>query len=157
MPLRVGLTRRAELGPELSARDARQLLPAAARAVLRAHGHRRAEVSLTLLDNAAIRRLNADWLGHDRPTDVIAFALHASGEAPLGDVYVGVEQARRQAADHAIPLREELVRLTVHGTLHVLGHDHPAGRERERSEMWQLQERIVRDVLDRCDRERGSA
>ena len=42
---------------------------------------------------------------------------------------------------------EELARLTVHGTLHVLGHDHPDGQDRLESEMWQIQESIVAQVL----------
>ena len=156
MALRVGLSRRVELGPEVSPQEARRLLSRAVRETLRSQGHRDAEVSLTLLNDDPIRRLNAQWLGHDRPTDVIAFALHSPGEPPLGDIYVCVPQARRQAAEHDLPFGEELVRLAVHGTLHVLGHDHPAGAERERSEMWRLQERIVRDVVDRREQEGGS-
>lgn len=147
MPLRVGLSRRVVLGPQIPAPEVRRLLSAAARTTLRSQGHDQAELSLTLLDDDEIRRLNARWLGHDQPTDVIAFALHDEGEPPLGDIYLGIEQAERQARENDVPLREELVRLTVHGTLHVLGHEHPAGADRERCEMWQLQERIVRDVL----------
>lgn len=147
MPLRVGVSRRVELGDGLDATETRRLLAAAARATLRDRGLSAAEVSLTLLDDGAITHLNREWLGHERPTDVIAFALHGEGEAPLGDVYLGVEQARRQAEEHGVPLAEELVRLTVHGILHVLGYDHPADESREGSEMWAVQERIVREVL----------
>jgi rRNA maturation RNase YbeY len=104
------------------------------------------EISVTLLDDDGIRQLNRRYLGRDRPTDVIAFSL---GDPPmvLGDVYVGLDQARRQAADEGVPLEEELVRLAVHGTLHVLGHDHPEGAERTSSPMFDLQERLVRELL----------
>ena len=105
-----------------------------------------AEISLTLLDDAAIGELNARWLERDGPTDVIAFAL---GDGPdlVGDVYLGVEQARRQAEEHGVPLEEELARLAIHGTLHVLGHDHPEGPDRLESPMFRLQERVLEDLL----------
>lgn len=102
-----------------------------------------AEVSLTLLGDDAIRDLNLRYLGKDRPTDVIAFSL---GRVPVlvGDVYVGVDQAARQAAEVGVPLAEELARLAIHGTLHVLGHDHPEADGREASPMYALQEELVR-------------
>jgi probable rRNA maturation factor len=103
------------------------------------------EVSLTLLDDGAIQALNRQYLSTDRATDVLAFAL-GPGPAVLGDVYVGVDQARRQAAELGVPLEEELVRLAVHGTLHVLGHDHPEGAGREESPMFALQEALVREI-----------
>jgi probable rRNA maturation factor len=106
------------------------------------------ELSLTLLADEEIRELNRRYLGHDRPTDVIAFTL-GGPEDLVGDVYVGVEQARRQAEELGISPSEELLRLAVHGTLHVLGHDHPEGEERYASPMFEQQERIVRDVLER--------
>lgn len=124
------------------------LLEAAVRHALGDAGVSDAEVSVTLLDDDAIRALNREWLGHDRPTDVIAFAL--DDEGVLGDVYLGVEQARRQAAELGVPFAEELVRLAVHGTLHVLGHDHPEGPERAASPMFELQERLVREVFARA-------
>lgn len=108
-----------------------------------------AEISVTLLDDAAIRELNARHLGHDRVTDVISFALGQEGGAGLvGDVYVGAGQAARQAADAGIDCHEELVRLVVHGVLHVTGMDHPEGaEERAGSEMYRLQERLVGQLI----------
>jgi len=52
--------------------------------------------------------------------------------------------ARENATRLGVPLRRELARLVVHGTLHVLGHDHPEGERREQSAMWQRQERYLR-------------
>ncbi|MEQ8330806.1 MAG: rRNA maturation RNase YbeY [Longimicrobiales bacterium] len=123
------------------------LLERAVRATLAAEGVDRAEVSLTLLADAEIQALNLEYLGKDRPTDVIAFDLADEGGPPLGDIYVGADQARRQAAELEVGLSEELVRLAVHGTLHVLGHDHPDGPERVDSPMYALQERMVAAVL----------
>lgn len=123
------------------------LLERAVRATLAAEGVDRAEVSLTLLADAEIQALNLEYLGRDRPTDVIAFDLADEGGPPLGDVYVGADQARRQAAELEVDLSEELVRLAVHGTLHVLGYDHPDGPERVDTAMYALQERMVAAVL----------
>ncbi len=104
------------------------------------------EISLTLVEDETIRAINRDYLSKDRVTDVIAFSLGADSNL-LGDVYVGVEQARRQATELGIDVSEELVRLAVHGTLHVLGYDHPGGEDRTDSPMFELQERLVREVL----------
>ncbi|MCI0432367.1 MAG: rRNA maturation RNase YbeY [Gemmatimonadetes bacterium] len=115
----------------------------AARATLRQTDTPGARISIALLDDGAIAGLHRQWLDTPGPTDVLAFALHQDGEPAFGDVYIGLEQARRQAAALAVPLEEELARLAIHGTLHVLGWDHPDGRARERSRMWKLQERIL--------------
>lgn len=123
-----------------------ELLEQAVRRALEAEGCRRAEVSVALLDDARMRELNRTWLGKDRGTDVIAFSLGEDGDV-VGDVYVGFEQAARQAAEVGVALEEELVRLVVHGTLHVLGHDHPEGDGREASAMFRLQERLVRESM----------
>ena len=122
------------------------LLGIAVRRTLEDAGRERAELSLTLLDDEAIRAMNRDYLERDRTTDVIAFSL-GDGEAVLGDVYVGCEQAARQAEEHGVGLDEELVRLAIHGTLHVLGHDHPEGEGRVESAMYRLQERLVAEVV----------
>jgi probable rRNA maturation factor len=58
-------------------------------------------------------------------------------------VYICPWVARREARALGIPLRQELIRLVVHGTLHALGRDHPEGEERTRSTMWRRQERYV--------------
>ena len=120
---------------------------AAVRHVLREEGVEEAEISVALVGDAEITALNADYLEHDGPTDVISFALHDAGEPPLGDVYVGVDQALRQAADFGATPAEEVLRLAMHGTLHVLGYDHPDGAERTGSEMFARQEALLRVIL----------
>ena len=125
-------------------------LRSAVRFTLAAEGVEEAEISLTLLDDEAIRALNRTYLERDRPTDVIAFSLSAEGP-PLGDVYVGLDQAGRQAEELGVSLDEELVRLAVHGTLHVLGHQHPEGEGREESAMFRRQEELVRRLVDEAD------
>lgn len=136
-----------QVGPPERVADA-ALMHRAVRAVLEDHGVAGAELSLTFLDDGEIRALNREHLDHDWATDVLAFALWEEGEPILGDVYIGVEQAARQAVALGVPVREELVRLVIHGTLHVLGHDHPEEAEaRDASPMYRLQERLVREVL----------
>jgi probable rRNA maturation factor len=105
-----------------------------------------ADISLTFLGPRAMQRLNARHKGHDRPTDVIAFALPEPDGSLTGDIYICRWQAAREARNLGISVREELVRLVVHGTLHVLGWDHPEDDQRTRSPMWQRQEQYVREL-----------
>jgi probable rRNA maturation factor len=127
------------------------LLERAVRVVLEKEGITRGEFSVTFLPDSEARALNLRWLKHDWVPDVLSFALHEAGEAPLGDVYVGIEQAQRQARTHGIALDEELVRLAVHGTLHVLGHEHePEEAVRAEGELYRLQEAVVGEVLARA-------
>ncbi len=119
-------------------------LAAVARRVLgweRAGGTR---VELTVLDAAAMRRLNRRAKGRRALTDVLAFALPQPDGRVVGDVYVCPAAAERFVATTGRrSLDEELIRLAVHGTLHVLGYDHPEGPGRMRSAMWRRQERYV--------------
>ncbi|HEU5168992.1 MAG TPA: rRNA maturation RNase YbeY [Gemmatimonadales bacterium] len=112
------------------------------RAVLRGE-RRRARMSVTFLGRERMRRLNARYRGHDRPTDVLAFTLPQPDGLPLGDVYICGWVAAREARARGLPIRQEVIRLLVHGTLHALGYDHPEGVARERSAMWRRQERYV--------------
>ena len=111
-------------------------------AVLRAE-RREALISITFVGRDTMRRLNAEHKQHDYPTDVLTFSMADPSGRLAGDVYICPWVARREARARAIPLREELIRLIVHGTLHALGQDHPEGSARTRSAMWRRQERYV--------------
>jgi probable rRNA maturation factor len=137
-----------QVSGESSAGVTKRWLQQAVSLVLRSADLDEGEISLTLLDDDSIRELNRTYLGRDVPTDVISFALHEGDEAVLGDVYVGYEQAAIQATEAGISVEEELARLSIHGTLHVLGYDHPDTETRADSEMFVLQERLVRRLLD---------
>jgi probable rRNA maturation factor len=106
---------------------------------------RASHVDITLLSGAAMRRLNRRATGRRGLTDVISYSLPQPDGSLMGDVYISPDAAAQANPDVA----EELVRLTVHGTLHVLGYDHPDGPGRTRSRMWRLQERYVRRLLGR--------
>lgn len=129
------------------ARELRAAIRDGARAALRHQGIEDAELSVTLLGDAGIAELNQRFLDHEGPTDVISFPLWEEGEPPVGDIYVGLAQAYRQAAAHGVAPLEEVIRLVVHGTLHVLGYDHPDGEARLSSEMWRVQEEIVAGIV----------
>lgn len=91
-----------------------------------------------------MRQLNRTWKGRDCPTDVLAFALPEPGGGLTGDVYICPAVAAAEARSRRIPARQELIRLVVHGLLHVLGYDHPASAARMHSRMWRRQERYVK-------------
>jgi len=99
-------------------------------------------LSITFLSERAMRDLNDRALGHDRATDVIAFRLEHVDHL-VGDIYVCPVVARRSARAARVLPQEELLRLIVHGILHVLGHEHPENAARVASPMWALQERYV--------------
>lgn len=102
-----------------------------------------ASVSVTFLGLTAMAALHLAYKQRPGPTDVLAFSLPQPDGSLVGDVYVCPGIAARAARRHGITRREELIRLVVHGTLHVLGHDHPEGVGRESSEMWTRQESLV--------------
>ena len=94
---------------------------------------RRVELGVSLADDACQQRLNRDYRGRDRPTNVLAFPAWAPGEtlasdAPLllGDVVLAFETVTREAEEQRKPLVDHLSHLTVHGVLHLLGYDHRA-------------------------------
>jgi probable rRNA maturation factor len=117
----------------------------AARLALRAGKVRDAMLSFACVVARAMARLNREQLGHAGSTDVISLAFERPGaDAPVvGDVYICPDVARENARVAGCSVREELLRLVVHGTLHVLGHDHPVDDERTTSPMWRKQERLV--------------
>lgn len=79
-------------------------------------------VSVTLCDDKFIRRLNKQYRKKDCATDVLSFTM---GEDNLwGDIIISIETAKRQAKEYGVSLPEELKRLAVHGTLHLLGYTH---------------------------------
>jgi probable rRNA maturation factor len=141
-------------GPQPGVRGSKvdtSLLVARARGVLRAVGHARSELSLSLVDDAEMRELNRSYRQIDRPTDVLSFSL-VEGEGAafrgglLGDVVIGIETAARQAAARHRAIDEEVARLLVHGVLHLLGHDHE--EEGEARRMRAEERRVWRSVRE---------
>jgi probable rRNA maturation factor len=99
-------------------------LAALAARVLHAEGVRRATISVALVDNASIHRLNLKHLHHDWPTDVISFVLSEPDEPELaGEVIVSAEMAAATASESAADARAELSLYMIHGLLHLCGYD----------------------------------
>jgi probable rRNA maturation factor len=95
------------------------------------------ELALVLAGDRLVHRLNRDYRGKDRPTDVLSFPGDG-GEAGLGDVVISVPTAERNARRLGRTLPQELDVLALHGLLHVLGHDH----ETDGGEMDRLERRL---------------
>jgi len=115
----------------------RRVLRGAA-AILRVRG----EVAVVLAGDELLRRLNRDYRGKDRPTDVLSFPGDG-GESGLGDVVISVATAERNARGLGRTLLQELDVLALHGFLHVLGYDH----ETDDGSMDRLEARLRRRLL----------
>jgi len=107
-------------------------LRAKAKKLLKDLGVSPAELSILLVDNPQIQKLNRLWRKKDRPTDVLAFAQReGEGADPadpvLGDIVISVEQAKKQAEAQGHSLEKELDILLIHGILHLLGYEHEHG------------------------------
>jgi probable rRNA maturation factor len=112
----------------------------AARAAMAGHGAPVAgELAVALGDDALLRRLNREHRGQDKATNVLAFPLAAEHDDPalpvlLGDVVIARETVLREAAAQGKAVADHLAHLVVHGTLHVLGHDHGTDADAARME-----------------------
>jgi probable rRNA maturation factor len=104
-------------------------LKAAARAVLDGEGVAAAKVTLAFLDNTAIHTLNKRHLDHDEPTDVLTFPYSGPGAKKLeGDIAIGVEVAKAQAAERGHAVNTELALYVIHGCLHLCDYDDQTDR-----------------------------
>jgi probable rRNA maturation factor len=112
-------------------------------------GHRNAVLSVLLCDDATIGRLNGQWRGQRKPTNVLSFpapplqGVVRDEKIPLGDIAIAYETLAREAEENGKTVSEHLSHLVVHGFLHLLGYDHHMDDEAERME------RLERDILAR--------
>jgi probable rRNA maturation factor len=94
------------------------------RTVLEGEGIREGEVSVAFVDNATIHQLNKRYLNHDEPTDVLSFPLSEPNERRLaGELVIGAEVARAEAAERGHDVAAELSLYVIHGLLHLCGFD----------------------------------
>lgn len=116
------------------------------------------EMSITLMNNPAIKKLNAQYRGVDRATDVLSFAAEESGDespivlapelaaqlpANLGDLFISIDKVAEQAKFLGHSVDRELGFLVVHGFLHLNGYDHE--KPADEQEMFSLQREILDD------------
>lgn len=108
-----------------------------------------AELSVALVDDAEIAELNARWRGRAGATDVLSFSLEEGSHAEhrgalLGDVVISLETAARQARRRRHSLEDEVLRLLIHGALHLVGHDHVGDAE---ARAMRAEERRIRRAI----------
>ena len=109
------------------------------------------DVSVMLTDDEAIRTLNRQWRGQDRPTNVLSFpaplpVCYAGGaRVSLGDIAIAYETVAREAEAEGKPFEHHLAHLAVHGFLHLVGFDHESDHDAE------AMEQRERDILARLD------
>lgn len=104
-------------------------------------------VSIVLVDNEYIHKINKEYRNVDRETDVISFAFMddetnpESGITDLGEIYISLEKAHSQSKEYGHSFKRELCFLLTHGLLHLLGYDHMT--EEDEKEMFGLQEEVL--------------
>ena len=109
-------------------------------------GQEQAELNILFTDDSEIRDLNLKFRGKNKPTDVLSFP---SGERIskaggfIGELVISIPTAKRQANEFGVTLREELLRLIVHGLLHLLGYDHEGVSKAEAQKMRRLEARLI--------------
>ncbi len=108
----------------------RLLIERSVRLCLRQHRIEYATVSVVFIDDPAMRRMNKKFLQHDYVTDIITFPM-VENEVD-GELYISVDTARRQAAEYGVSFQMEVLRLVVHGVLHLIGFDDATPKLRER-------------------------
>jgi probable rRNA maturation factor len=123
--------------PERICRDA---LAATLARVAGSHWLAQAEVSILLADDVTVRRLNRDYRGKDRPTNVLSFPMFEdarvrgpgsapAGAVPLGDIVLAFETVRDEARAEVKPFPHHVSHLLIHGCLHLLGYDHQSATD----------------------------
>ena len=104
-----------------------------------------ADITIVLTDDAQLHELNREFLGVDAPTDVLSFPSEEvdpeTGAQYLGDIVISIPRATLQAQAGGHPVEAEVQLLVVHGTLHLLGHDHAEAEEKAR--MWAAQAEVM--------------
>jgi len=129
----------------------REVVVKLARAALDRIGHQDAALTITFIRDRAMRRLNRDYRGIDKPTDVLSFTYHEGEEivAPemesrhLGDVVISVETAGRYARELGLTFDREIAHLVIHGALHLAGYDH----ETDDGEMNKIEGKLRKELL----------
>lgn len=117
----------------------RKVVEKIVRTVFRGEGFRQGHLAAIFVDKRTIRELNARFLRHRYPTDVITFPLSDDTSRIDGEIYICVDRAREQARRYHVTLRNELTRLLIHGILHLMGYEDTTPAQR----------RLIRDCEDR--------
>ena len=113
-----------------------------ARRTAEALGKNDSSATIAFVSDKAIRQLNRQFRGIDRPTDVLSFPADDEDEVNLGDIAISVDTAVAQAKQNGLTFDEEVAQLILHGLLHLSGYDH----ETDNGEMTRLELRLRRKL-----------
>lgn len=122
--------------------------------------HQQSDLSIVMLDEEAMSALHVEWMDVEGPTDVMSFPMDELRPTPLGveptpgmlgDIAICPQVAARQALAAGHNTMEEILLLTTHGILHLLGYDH--AEPDEKKEMFELQRRLLLTFLARRPRD----
>ncbi len=107
-------------------------------------------LSIVLTDDEEIHGLNRDFRGKDKPTDVLSFSQLEGGaeqhSRSLGDVVISLDTTARQAKEYRVTFDRELLRLLIHGILHLFGHDHEGVPKAVAARMRRLEASLMKDL-----------
>lgn len=107
------------------------------------------EIELLIVGDDEIRRMNNEFRGIDKATDVLSFPMEPMPHAPLGSIVISADHARAGASAHGHTPQEEFALLFIHGLLHLLGHDHETDEGQMRAEeerliaLWNLPSSLI--------------
>lgn len=110
------------------------------------------ELSLLVTGRKEIHKLNLEYRGKDKSTDVLSFPLRegsagAYSGTELGDVVISLDNCLEQAKDFGVKPREEFIRLLIHGTLHLLGYDHEGVSKKEAQRMRRKERSLLKKFV----------
>jgi probable rRNA maturation factor len=137
---------------EIDMRAVRRLV----KSVLEEYGRADSDLTVLFTDDLFLRKLNLEYRGIDKTTDVLSFSMMegdestvpAEAETVLGDVIISVERASVQARRYKKPVGYEILKLVAHGVLHLVGFDHTSTDERKR--MRCIENRHLKTILDQA-------
>lgn len=110
-----------------------------ARKVLQGEGKKHAECNIIFISDKRMKDLNGQYLHRWTTTDVLSFPLNENGGENIeGEIYISLDQAKRQSKFYNVPIKKEIERLVIHGILHLIGYRD--NTERERQEMTTLED-----------------
>ena len=99
------------------------LIEKAIEAVLKGENVDSKEISVLYISDEEIHTINREYLKHDFPTDVISFPMHENGNPVEGEIYISYETTLQNAERFGVSREQELLRVTIHGVLHLSGYD----------------------------------
>jgi len=102
------------------------------------------QTSLIFIGDAKMKALNSRFRGKEKTTDVLSFPIEANSKKVEGEIYISAPQARRQAPLFGNKAEGEILRLSAHGFLHLLGYGHHTVKER--AEMFKREENYLREL-----------